>query len=145
MATTYQDAPDVEKIAEELIRKHHPRLEPAVIEYVFRDPPATSNGATVQGKARAVTGLNAYLSEHGRPFLVIEIAQEPWGYLDDDQRAALVDHELMHCGWDEAEERPLLRPHDVEEFAAVVARHGLWSRALKSFVEAGQLALKLEE
>ena len=36
--------------------------------------------------------------------------------------------------------------HDLEEFAAVVARHGLWRREVEAFCQAAapQLALELE-
>jgi hypothetical protein len=144
MATEYRDAPEVAKIAQDLITEHHPRLHAAHIEYIYRNPAASSDGVPKLGTARKISGLNAFLSEYGRPHLVIEIAEEEWQDLTPEQQTALVDHELCHCNWDEEKDEPRLRPHDVEEFGAVIARHGLWSQRLKGFAERGQLRLNLD-
>jgi predicted metallopeptidase len=143
MSVTYTDAPVVKEIAQGLIPQHHPHLEGARIEYVFRSKRLTSNGKIVAGKARKVTGLNAFLATKppafgGLPFFVIEIAQDVWDALPRPQQVALVDHELCHCfreiDDDTGEWELSIRPHDVEEFAEIVYRHGLWSQDLDHFV-----------
>ena len=105
MATTYRPAPAVQRIAEQLIHKHHTHLQDAHIEYVYRDKASKSGGKTVWGKARKISGLNAYLAAsngasdivYADDFFVIEIAEDVWGQLKPAQREALVDHELCHC------------------------------------------------
>lgn len=149
MSTTYRPAPAVQRIATDLIAKHHHHLDDVRIEYVFRSEAATSNGKTVMGKARKITGLNAYLSQPLEPdetpaggevdYFVVEIAEDVWTILDDGQRKALVDHELCHCttDWDKDGDLVLkIKAHDLEEFKAVVDRHGLWQPDLTSFAEA---------
>jgi len=149
MATEYRPAPAVRKIAEKLITKHHTHLadDGVRIEYVFRSDAAMSNGKTVLGKARKISGLNAFLSSDGQvetfeetlyDFFVIEIAEEPWSNMADEQREALVDHELMHCVTDYDEDDNLvlkMRAHDVEEFGVIIKRHGLWREDLDEFAE----------
>lgn len=188
-------APEVREIAEDLIPRHHDHLQNVRIEYVFRDKCAKDKGRDVWGKARKVSGLNAFLSRKARAdllrdgvgtvtkddtkvtishgdnsvdttvtemkrvaetlsasaqanphdYFVIEIAQEAWRFLSDTQKIALVDHELCHLTTDynDAGERVLaIAPHDVEEFAEVVKRHGLWSGDVKAFInQATQLSL----
>lgn len=154
--TEYWRAPEVERIANELIVKHHDHLNrtDVVIKCVFRDPAAKSKGRVVYGKARKVSGLTAYLVglEHndrlddGEPadFFVVEIAHEPWQGLTGRQRHALVDHELCHLDVELDEnggDRKLCtRGHDLEEFTEVVKRHGLWRPTVVQFAETAKAA-----
>lgn len=140
--TAYYPAPEVEKVARLLIDEHHPDLTDADIVYVFRDPPAKTGGKEQWGKARKITGLNAYLAEH-HAFLVVEIALDIWKSLTPAEQHALVDHELCHCDWD-PHHGPSIVPHDIEEFVAVVSRHGLWNPEVNRIVHVGQLRLDLE-
>lgn len=154
MTVTYRPADEPARIAGKLINKHHDHLAGQRIEYVFRSTASKSNGKVVLGKARKVTGLNAYLAQPEPDevpvdadvdFFVIEFAEDEWAKLDTDQREALVDHELCHLQveWDdETEEITLkLRPHDLEEFNEIVRRHGLWRDDVREFAETIQPTL----
>ena len=151
---TYRPAPAVQRIADELIPKHHDHLVGQHIEYVFRDKHATSNGKEVWGKARKITGLNAYLAgdtaegDEVEDFFVVEIAEDVWALLEPAQRRALVDHELAHCTVDVDEvtgdiEGISLVGHDLEEFKAIVERHGLWRPDISDFLRAARDADQL--
>lgn len=148
MSTTFRPAPAVERIAADLIAKHHPTLDDVRIEYVFLSDTPRSKGKDVWGRARKISGLNAYLAQEDQPteaasgdvdFFVIEIAEPVWVILDSGQRVALVDHELCHCTTVHDEDTGDLTlkivAHDLEEFRAVVDRHGLWQPALAHFAE----------
>lgn len=154
---TYWQAPEVKDIADDLIGTvdDHSGLKDVRIDYVFRDRAVRSQGRVTFGKARKVGGLNAYLAqssagivdvEANGPFFVVEIAHDVWQHLDDGQRRALVDHELMHFVVD-TDGALSLRGHDLEEFAAIVERHGLWASDVARFgsAVAEQLALAVEE
>lgn len=154
--TDYRPAPAVARIAEELIPKDHPELEGVRIEYVFRDPPATSKGKQVWGQAKKVTGLSAYLAapeesdqRHAEDLFVIEIAETVWAMLEPAQRIALVDHELSHCTIDVDDENETFTlktvAHDFEEFRGVIERHGLWDGSLQSFAEAARPHLTADD
>jgi len=134
----YWKADEVQAIADRLISRYHLHLEGEAIIYLFRSEHAESNGRIELGKALKVSGRNAYLAirdqleqinsvddnpdekEEAPPIKLIEIAFDVWKTLNVTQREALVDHELCHFGPDG------MRGHDVEEFRAVIDRHGLW-------------------
>jgi predicted metallopeptidase len=149
--TTYWRAKDVEAIVEQLVPEHHDHLErpDVTIRCVFRDTVAKSRGRMVLGKARKISGPNAHLvglvrrddlGDDPADFFVIEVPAEPWQHMSEAQRVALVDHELSHfyvaLPEDPEEPRKLVMvSHDLEEFHAVVARHGLWRPDLKALAK----------
>ncbi|HEY7030075.1 MAG TPA: putative metallopeptidase [Thermomicrobiales bacterium] len=151
--TTFTGAAEVEKIATDLIRKvpQHKPLADVRVEYVFRAEATRSKGKLVLGKARLVSGLNAFLAgQIDGAFFVVEVARNTWDRLTPSQRRALVDHELMHFIVDEDADgnyRLALRGHDLEEFADVIKRHGFWRSEVAVFsdVVAEQMSLALDE
>jgi hypothetical protein len=166
MGAMYRSAPEVEKIAERLIAtvERHELLGDVRVDYVFIDQAPVSRGRLILGRARKVTGLSAYLA-NGRPtsdpnldgftvrepLFVIEISFDTWRTLTTAQKEALVDHELCHCrvGIDEKTNGWKLSTvgHDVEEFACVVERHGLWSNGLTGLgrLMSEQLSLEIND
>jgi hypothetical protein len=161
--TRWIEAPEVKDIAERLIMAHHPNLELWMdeIRYVFRNEAAKSKGKTVFGKAHKVTALACYLATNSpgdmnsfddsppppADMFVMEIAHDVWEVLTREQREALVDHELQHMDVLYAEDgsfKRVIRPHDIEEFNAIVQRHGAWRPDIKDFADALQLRLNVE-
>lgn len=145
--TTYVDAPEVREIAERYIEKYHRHLidMDVRIEYVFVSKTPKRNGKEVWGTCRKISNLNAHLAGQEAPFFVITIAEQVWGVLPQKAREALVDHELCHAESqynqkedDDGEDDVIklsIRPHDVEEFAQIIRRHGLWRDDVKDFVQ----------
>ncbi|MCL6479322.1 MAG: hypothetical protein K6T65_13095 [Peptococcaceae bacterium] len=132
-------APEVERLAKQLINECHSHLTEANIMYLFRDGPWSSQDRTTWGKAVKVSGRDKFIHEYD--FLII-INKEIWTILTEDQRKALVDHELMHCYLSDydKEGNPVwsIRGHDLEDFAAVVRRHGMWNDAVKRYLKAAE-------
>lgn len=155
--TAYRKAKEVQTIVDDLIAniEDHHHLRGVRVEAMFLDKAPTHAGRIVLGRARKVSGLGAVFAntklhagnvcEAPRPFFVIEVPEPVWNALDADRRRALVDHELMHCRTERNEDtgEPVLkmRPHDFEEFAAILRRHGLWTAAAQN--AAGQVAEQL--
>lgn len=152
MNTTYSPAREVEILAADIISEHHSHLMGIPIVYVFVSPTPTNKAKEEWGRARKVSGLNAHLIGHfadtdrfspkliRNGVFVIEIALFIWGVSGPRQRMALVDHQLSHC-WVEVDDKtvsPILSilPHDVEEFAPIVSRYGLWRGDIKDFIAA---------
>lgn len=152
----FHAAPEVEKIANELIPKYHQHLIDfnVRIRYVFVDKTPKAKGKETWGSCRKVSGLNAFLegeTPDGDPFFVITISEQIWDVLPDDKRIALVDHELCHAyaevkqQKDDADgdsdmetDNPVklsVKPHDVEEFGCIIRRHGLWHEDIREFVD----------
>jgi hypothetical protein len=64
-----------------------------------------------------------------------------WTTLSKEQRVALVDHELCHFEVeypdDDEKQRTIhITGHDVEEFTAVIERHGAWRPPLEDLARA---------
>jgi len=125
----------VVRLAEEIRAQHHPELEGARIAYLFVPKGPVSGGVVRLGKAKKQSELQALVS--GKDFLII-LSADQWEVLDGRRRAALLDHELCHCwpkfnkdgepdGW-------TVRHHDLEDFAAVVERHGPVFKAQQRYV-----------
>lgn len=156
----YAPSEELQAIADELVNKHHTHLVGVRIVVVLRDKAANSNGRSVAGKARKVTGLNAYLAwpgedrdrpplaseSHDYDFFVIEVADDLWRrHIDEDDDGgarwitALIDHELCHLERDFDTDALSIAPHDIEEFNVIARRHGDWSGDL------GRLTRVLED
>jgi hypothetical protein len=107
---------------------------------------ADVDGRTILGKCKKASDLDRELA----PFdFVILLNRDFWlnPHVTDEQRQALVDHELMHAAvaYDEngdvkSDERGRIcfrvRKHDLEEFSDIVARHGVWKRDIEAFARA---------
>lgn len=151
MSTRYSKAPAVERIGRELIAEHHRHLTNTRVEYLFIDKTPTRSGKEIWGTARRISSLAAFLAddgEEGEPFFCITISSPVWNTLTEEKRRALVDHELSHCWIEEKEDGSqslVLLSHDLEEFAAVVLRHGLYREEVAQFhdvaVQAAQRSL----
>lgn len=138
-AARYSPAPEVAKIAADLIPVFHAHLvENIRIDYVFTDKITKKGNKEVWGTMRKISALNAYLAsddnskKHGvtESFFVMVISEPIWNKLNDKQKRALVDHELCHAKVDVDEEgnyKLKIVPHDMEEFTEIVKRHGLWA------------------
>ncbi len=146
----FAPAVEAEMIGRKLVRKHHHWLDDADVQilYVFIKNSPVKGGKEVLGRARKITGLNAWLSlpeqiranvTKPEAFFLIEISWSSWQYLEDRQKEALVDHELAHCAINEKGE-PSINGHDCEEFFSVVSRHGQWSTDVRLMVEAAKEA-----
>ena len=145
MSQEFSPAPEVAEVARDLIHGHHSHLGPVRIEYVFLSEPISERGKDVWGRARKVTGLNAYLALDAKPkepkepqgFFVIEIVKRVWMQLDEKSKRALIDHELTHL-WVNDDGSLSIRPHDLEEFNDIVRRYGLWRADIELFLEASK-------
>lgn len=133
---TLREAPEVEEIARRLIPLHHHHLEDASIRYLFRDPARTSRGMTVWGRAVLA---DEYLAHFADADFVLEVGEDVWHELDEARREALVDHELLHMALSPRGDWTI-RPHDVEEFEDIAARHGAWRNSLRDLVAATTMA-----
>jgi predicted metallopeptidase len=149
MSTTFSMAPEVEEIARPIVAEYHRHLITfeVRIEYVFRDDVPKQGGKQTWATARKVSSLNAFLAnseehEENAPFFCIVVSNPIWNKLKYDQKIALIDHELCHCGAEEVkveegkfEVKLSIIPHDLEEFRSVVARHGYWAPDVKAFAK----------
>ena len=112
-------------MAARIIQEHHEHLIDARIRYVWweQDPPPAKAKRSILGKATRPAGAIAALT---RADFLVQINCDEWAKMDGDRRAALLDHELSHCGWDQNRGWAIVK-HDLEDFCAVIERHGAWT------------------
>jgi hypothetical protein len=134
MPKVYGNAESVEAIAKNLIPMYHPELATARVKYIFVDKASMKNGKPIFGKVRKVSGVLEYLLESD---FMLEVGLDQWNELNEQQRGALVDHLLERCTGEESEEdasmKWTMREPDVQEFSAILRRHGAWNDELTAF------------
>lgn len=141
MPTTYDDAPGyVYEMGQELVRRHHDALRDCKVRFVMRHGPWWSAGKEVLGKTMVLGPVPRYLT--GEIDAAVILNAERWDDLQSQHRRALLDHQLSHLDvkTDEVgvqrahpDGRPMICTvnHDVEEFLAIIERHGYWRRELE--------------
>ena len=111
-------------------------LADANIKYLYKNQPVKKSGRTVVAtiehcgpKMVHLTGLD----------YIVQAGYEQWNHLTDDQKVAVVDHELAHCEIIEDEEtgdiKYKLKDHDWADFTDVVTRHGMYLPDLEGLDE----------
>ena len=139
----FEKHPDAEQIAESIIPQYHPHLKGVNICYLMKitPPPKKKKADNAPSKpkkkitmayTKKVSAQTNVIGDKDYTFLIV-FDYNVWQNISDAGRLALVDHELCHCGFNE--EGEYLIPHDVEEFKAVIDRHGFWKSDVKNFAE----------
>jgi len=133
---------------DKLVEAHHDDIRDARIALAWCTSwRADADGRQTLGRCKKATALDRELMDWD---FVILLQQEFWQSeaVTDEQRDALLDHELCHAAVkeDPYSNDPLrddrgrivyrIRKHDLEEFAAIAARYGTWKRDLELFAQA---------
>lgn len=136
-------------IMDKLIEQHHSHLSGAKIAIAWRFGwKANTDGRVTLGQAKKGSDLDREMHDHD---FVILLNHEAWngGSLNEQQRVALIDHELCHCqvakdsnGETKTDENGRtcyrIRKHDCEDFKEVISRHGLWKPDVEDFFAAAK-------
>ena len=152
---TYNQAPEVQKIAEGLIDKYHPHLVDAkeYIGYYYREGGQVTWGVKL-------TRNNPFINKLTEGEMVtIFVVRGDWENWSMERRQAEVDHALCHINrssagkltdekgklvesWEDPTDPKnwSMRKHEVEDFCSVVERHGLYYGSLEKFAEAARNA-----
>ena len=135
------------RILSDLVHEHHSHLRDARIALAWHAGwKADVDGRVKLGMCRKASDLDRQLTNFD---FIILLNKLFWTSLEvtDEQRKALLDHELCHAEVKlDAAGDPALdelgnivyrtRKHDIEEFSAIVERHGLWKHDLEQFYAA---------
>lgn len=117
-----------------LIEGLHRHLTSARIAYLFVEQMHDGEKVTL-AKVGKASALIAYLADFD---FVLKVNWTAWRELTAEQRIALIDHELCHCGVDAETSAYVMLHHDIEEFGQIVRRWGFWTEDLEGFaVEVG--------
>lgn len=143
MAQMWEPAKEPKHIARAMIQDRYQHLSNTRIEYLYALEPIKDGKREAYAKTSLLSAKNAYcywlgiarqrlmgdLEDHldvdafPPKIIVIEFCKKTWVQMNPLQRRAVVEHELLHCDTDE-HGQACLRPHDVEEFRAIVTRYG---------------------
>jgi len=137
--TKIHAADDAEAMAEILIAEFHKEIRGVSIAYLFKEKMG-GRGWIDTGKADLANPVLKYLSGYD---FIIKLNWTVWKAMDLVQRAALLDHELEHCGVSDSG-KPEIQKHDVQEFNAIVGRWGPYHDALAQFLRLANPQLGLE-
>lgn len=124
-ADFYPANEEVVELVERVIKLYHAPLEEARIGLLFRDEAPRSGKRVTMGQAKKVAPAEKALIPYD---FIIWFARDIWESITPQQRFALVDHELCHCGieLDDGGAKTKMIPHEVEEFNCIIERHGFW-------------------
>lgn len=128
------------KMSQVLIPAFHSDITNAKIAYLMKEH-VGGRGKTFGAKTTLSSSKLKFLAEVD---FIIEINFTAWSGASVPGRAALLDHELCHCGRDENGKYCFV-DHDIQEFGSVVRRWGLWSREVQMFSEVLKEQLELLE
>jgi len=112
---------EIRDMADAIQNAHHGELDGLSIVYVMNPREQKKGSHVILGKAAKQSPLQRLL--HNFDFAIV-ISAPRWVTLTEPQQKALLDHELCHCGVDD-DGKPVMVEHDIEEFSAVVERHGM--------------------
>lgn len=110
------------ELAREVIEQSHPHLRAARFGFAFRNEAGTRHGFQVLASVSVVSPLQKV---HLNFDYLIWVAFPDWTIMSAEKRVALLDHEFCHCRPKDNGEWGIC-DHDVQEFLAVIKRHGLW-------------------
>lgn len=117
------------------------------VDFLFTDKVSKRKGKEVWVQVKKVRSLSAFFAnvdEECEPFFVIIIPEPIWDALDQSGKEALIDDGLCHIHaemvekGDEQKLKVSEIPPDVEEYSAVIRRHGLWREEALALVQASQ-------
>ena len=136
------------KAVARLVTEHHRELINANIVLAWCTSWRTDvDGRQTLGMCKKASDLDRELAPYD---FVVLLNRDFWTNptVTDEQRDALLDHELCHATikLDPETHEPMedergrkvyrIRKHDLEEFAEIAARHGCWKRDLERFAVA---------
>ena len=134
---------EAEQMVNDLVRQYHRHLDRAHIACLTKPKASVKHGKTVWATLQKTTPLMRALDIEAD--YVIVIGGPVWERLNTKERRALIDHELMHAaGYDDEAEAWTVAGHDIEEFSAIIQRHGAWRSDVERFLEVAQ-AVKLNQ
>lgn len=137
----YKATPEICQQVADIATKWHERLNGRSVAVIMQETATKRRGKAILGTCCRPPPKMLPLLEAGVEF-VICLPLDMWTVLTPEQRTAVIDHELCHCGISAENGEPYIKAHDYEEFADIAIRHGAWRDDPAE--NAVQAALKLE-
>lgn len=148
----YELSSEVAKVAEGVIKRHHPDLYSKRIHYLMLDKKddkgssvsKKSKGHQVFAEVKVLSSDAAFLiSGEARtdddgpvPVVVLKVYRMPWMNLKAETREALIDSQLCRLIYDDETGRPSIMEYDAKLFNANLAHYGAWNDDIESVLKA---------
>lgn len=131
-AVRYRDAEEDElELLQSIRERWHEHLDGYEIGLVFRDKPQVKDARNCAATANKANPLVRHLVGWDG---WIEVWDEAWSADSEDWKEYLLDHELSHFQVNSKGEFGIVG-HDIEEFEAVLQRHGVGVAGLRRLLE----------
>jgi predicted metallopeptidase len=134
----YRPADEVADLIADIVSSERSDLADAVFAALFRAGKWASKNKETWGSAKKMpTDIKAALGEDID--YIITINEDVWKALADEQKRALVAHELAHCWRDESKKGDSIwsiAGHDVEEFFSILRQYGNWNHSITKTLQA---------
>lgn len=105
--------------AENLVQIYHPELYNARLGFVFRKEAQKTGAMVALGGVSKISDKLKFFVPYD---FIVWISKEDYNQMDGDQRKALIDHQLYHCG-KHGNGKYFIRPHNIEEFTPIIERY----------------------
>ena len=126
----YLTAPvEVHEFVDNVRAQYHEEIGGYDLGIYFVDTLGENMGRPVAAKIKKASGFEKHVTEHD---LILFIDEHTWtgSHNKVAYKTALIDHELSHVGietTDKGEKRLRIVGHEIEDFRAVIERHGDWA------------------
>ncbi len=119
-----------------ILQKHRPEIEHfnSNIIVIWKDVAEASGGKMTLAKIGKVSERDKAIYETLADF-ILQISSNTWQTLKEDQREAIIYHELLHIDINAKDGTFILRKHDVEEFSNVVEHYGFYKSDVQEFAQ----------
>jgi hypothetical protein len=131
MSDKWKAGSTVQEQINTLIGNAHPHLADICddIVVIFKEKASRKGGRPILGKTSKAPSILSVLGDHAYEF-VIELGADCWNNLKENERLALLDHQLCFIGGEEddktGEMKYYLTTPDVYYFSEEVDRNGSW-------------------
>jgi len=148
----YELSSEVAKVAEGVIKRHHPDLYSKRIHYLMLDKKddkgssisKKSKGHQVFAEIKVLSSDAAFLisgeartdDDGPMPVVVLKVYRMPWMNLKSEIREALIDSQLCRLIYDDETGRPSIQEYDAKLFGANLAHYGAWNDEIERVLKA---------
>lgn len=149
---SYELSNEVEKVATNVIRRHHPDLLSKKVYYVIVDKkdsdglsvPKTSKGHQIPAEIKVINGDAAFLisgetsTDDNGPLSVVlvKVYSRPWRFIKEETREALLDSQLCRLIYDDETGKPSILEFDAKVNNSNIKRYGAWNREIEGLLNA---------
>lgn len=149
---SYELSREVERVADKVIKQHHPDLMSKKVYYVIVDKKDSdgvsvakfSKGHQIPAEIKVINGDAAFLisgetsTDDNGPLSVVlcKVYRMPWKHLKEETREALLDSQLCRIIYDDETGKPSILEYDAKVNNSNLKRYGAWNHEIERLFDA---------